>query len=76
MRVYAEQLRNIIKIGVSHPESYDEPLKGFRIIVDAGNGSGGFFAEEVLQPLGADITGAWGFSVSCREASSRIPFLF
>uniref|UniRef100_A0A061R0N2 phosphoglucomutase (alpha-D-glucose-1,6-bisphosphate-dependent) n=1 Tax=Tetraselmis sp. GSL018 TaxID=582737 RepID=A0A061R0N2_9CHLO len=58
MRVYADQLRNIIKMGVKHPDSYDTPLEGFRIVVDAGNGSGGFFAEEVLKPLGANITGS------------------
>lgn len=34
------------------------PLKGKKIIVDAGNGAGGFFAENVLKPLGADITGS------------------
>lgn len=34
------------------------PLKGKKIIVDAGNGAGGFFAEKVLQPLGADTDGS------------------
>lgn len=34
------------------------PLKGFKIVVDAGNGAGGFFAELVLKPLGADIAGS------------------
>ena len=34
------------------------PLKGKKIIVDAGNGAGGFFAEKVLAPLGADISGS------------------
>lgn len=34
------------------------PLKGKKIIVDAGNGAGGFFAEKVLVPLGADISGS------------------
>lgn len=34
------------------------PLKGKKIVVDAGNGAGGFFAEKVLVPLGADITGS------------------
>ncbi len=34
------------------------PLEGKRIIVDAGNGAGGFFAEKVLAPLGADTTGS------------------
>lgn len=35
-----------------------EPLKGKKIIVDAGNGAGGFFAEKVLKPLGADTSGS------------------
>ena len=34
------------------------PLKGKKIIVDAGNGAGGFFAEKVLKPLGADVSGS------------------
>ena len=29
-----------------------------KITVDAGNGAGGFFADKVLAPLGADITGS------------------
>ena len=33
-------------------------MKGLKIIVDAGNGAGGFYADKVLQPLGADITGS------------------
>lgn len=39
-------------------EVYDEPLKGLKIVVDAGNGAGGFFATKVLQILGADIEGS------------------
>ncbi len=34
------------------------PLKGLRIVVDAGNGAGGFFADGVLKPLGACIDGS------------------
>ncbi len=34
------------------------PLEGQKIVVDAGNGSGGFFAEQVLLPLGADVSGS------------------
>ena len=34
------------------------PLEGKKIIVDAGNGAGGFFAEKVLRPLGADTDGS------------------
>ncbi len=36
----------------------DKPLKGFKIIVDAGNGAGGFYVSKVLNPLGADTTGS------------------
>ncbi|MBQ9081475.1 MAG: phosphomannomutase/phosphoglucomutase, partial [Clostridia bacterium] len=36
----------------------EQPLSGKRIIVDAGNGAGGFYATKVLQPLGADVTGS------------------
>ena len=35
-----------------------KPLEGTHIIVDAGNGAGGFYAEKVLKPLGADTTGS------------------
>ena len=36
----------------------DKPLEGFKIVVDAGNGAGGFYVEKVLQPLGAITTGS------------------
>ncbi len=36
----------------------DRPLEGFRIVVDAGNGAGGFYAEKVLKPLGACTEGS------------------
>jgi phosphomannomutase len=36
----------------------EKPLENFRIIVDAGNGSGGFFTKYVLEKLGADTTGS------------------
>lgn len=39
-------------------DDYDEPLKGLKIVVDAGNGAGGFFVNEVLQELGADTAGS------------------
>lgn len=57
MSTYAEHLRQMIKDGVK-AENYDKPLEGFKIIVDAGNGVGGFYAADVLAPLGADITGS------------------
>lgn len=36
----------------------DRPLEGVKIVVDAGNGAGGFFAQDVLAPLGADTAGS------------------
>lgn len=36
----------------------EKPLAGKKIIVDAGNGAGGFFTEKVLIPLGADTEGS------------------
>lgn len=35
-----------------------KPLEGKKIIVDAGNGAGGFFAQKVLIPLGANTEGS------------------
>ena len=57
MSDYAAHLREMIKKGVD-AENYDKPLDGFKIIVDAGNGVGGFYAENVLEPLGADTEGS------------------
>ena len=36
----------------------EKPLEGFRIVVDAGNGAGGFYADKVLVPLGANTDGS------------------
>ena len=36
----------------------DKPLDGFRIVVDAGNGAGGFYVDKVLKPLGANTDGS------------------
>ena len=54
MADYADHLVQIIRDG----SGLDNPLTGLRIIVDAGNGAGGFFVDKVLQPLGADTTGS------------------
>ncbi|HBF38809.1 MAG TPA: phosphomannomutase/phosphoglucomutase, partial [Firmicutes bacterium] len=56
--VYANILVDKIRRSVNHPQHYQEPLQGFKIIVDAGNGAGGFFAAKVLKPLGADTAGS------------------
>lgn len=57
LSVYCEHLRDMIKAGVK-AENYDFPLKGLKIVVDAGNGVGGFYADKVLEALGADTTGS------------------
>ncbi|MFM7572917.1 MAG: phosphomannomutase/phosphoglucomutase, partial [Snowella sp.] len=56
--VYAEGLAQKIRAEVNHPKNFDQPLTGLKIIVDAGNGAGGFYADKVLQTLGADTTGS------------------
>ncbi|CCQ65112.1 phosphoglucomutase/phosphomannomutase family protein [Crocosphaera watsonii WH 0402] len=56
--VYSEGLVKKIREGVNHTENFEQPLKGLKIIVDAGNGAGGFYAEKVLKPLGADTEGS------------------
>ena len=58
MNRYAFILREKIKKEVNSSDDYHHPLKGFRIVVDAGNGVGGFFATDVLEALGADIRGS------------------
>jgi len=55
---YSAHLRRLIQEGVDHPAHYETPLEGLKVIVDAGNGSGGFFADQVLQPLGCDTKGS------------------
>lgn len=54
MSEYSEILRNTI---IKETGS-EKPLEGLKIIVDAGNGAGGFYAYKVLEPLGADIGGS------------------
>ena len=57
MTAYCGRLRGMIKQGVG-AKDYEHPLAGFHIVVDAGNGAGGFYATDVLAPLGADISGS------------------
>lgn len=69
MDAYCAHLQKLIQDGVSGgstgasaddagEKADDKPLAGMKIVVDAGNGSGGFFAEKVLAPLGADVSGS------------------
>ena len=57
MKYYSMHLRDIICKGIN-ADDYEHPLKGFHIVVDAGNGAGGFYEKDVLRPLGADTTGS------------------
>ena len=51
---YTDHLVTIIRKN----SGLETPLSGLKIVVDTGNGAGGFFVEKVLQPLGADTRGS------------------
>jgi len=55
---YSQFLVDYIRKEAHIKAHYNTPLKGLKIIVDAGNGAGGFFASKVLEPLGADTSGS------------------
>ena len=55
MKDYAARLRKMI---IREVNNGDTPLKNYHIVVDAGNGVGGFYANEVLAPLGANVSGS------------------
>lgn len=57
MPQYAARLRKMICNAVGKTEE-QQPLKGYKIVVDAGNGVGGFYADSVLKALGADTNGS------------------
>lgn len=54
MDTYAAILADKIRTATGE----DKPLAGFKIVVDAGNGAGGFYVDKVLKPLGADTDGS------------------
>jgi len=54
MDAYSQILANKIRKETGE----EKPLEGFTIVVDAGNGAGGFFVDKVLKPLGADTNGS------------------
>ncbi|WP_343209020.1 phosphomannomutase/phosphoglucomutase [Anaerolentibacter hominis] len=54
---YCNALCRKIREGVK-AEDYNHPLTGLKVVVDAGNGAGGFFVKKVLKPLGADTAGS------------------
>ena len=55
---YIDEYSQILVNNVREACGHALPLKGKKIIVDAGNRAGGFFAEKVLIPLGADTEGS------------------
>ena len=54
MNAYSNILVNKIKSATGE----EKPLDGFKIVVDAGNGAGGFYVDKVLKPLGANTDGS------------------
>ena len=52
---YSEHLVQKIRTALGGEE---KPLAGMHIVVDAGNGAGGFFAGRILTPLGVDTSGS------------------
>ena len=54
MDTYAKILADKIRAATGD----EKPLEGFRIVVDAGNGAGGFYVDKVLKPLGANTDGS------------------
>ena len=55
MERYCHHLRKKIRLELG---GENQPLKGMHVVVDAGNGAGGFFATQILGRLGADTTGS------------------
>lgn len=55
MNVYCRHLQDVI---IKEVNCGNKPLEGLKIAVDAGNGVGGFYAYDVLEPLGADVSGS------------------
>lgn len=58
MDAYSDFLVYEIRKGIYSNENPERPLTGMKIVVDAGNGAGGFFVHKVLKPLGADTEGS------------------
>uniref|UniRef100_A0A804Q8V9 phosphoglucomutase (alpha-D-glucose-1,6-bisphosphate-dependent) n=1 Tax=Zea mays TaxID=4577 RepID=A0A804Q8V9_MAIZE len=55
MSIYASDLVQAVRKSAGDKE---KPLEELHIVVDAGNGAGGFFVDKVLKPLGAVTTGS------------------
>ncbi len=55
---FMSEYSKILRDTIIRETGNEKPLEGLKIIVDAGNGAGGFYAYNVLEPLGANITGS------------------
>jgi Phosphomannomutase len=55
--IFTVYSKNIVAF-IREKTKTEQPLAGARIVVDAGNGAGGFFVDQVLKPLGADTSGS------------------
>lgn len=55
MELYCEFLRGKVRSALGGEK---KPLSGFKLVVDAGNGAGGFYATRVLKELGANVEGS------------------
>ena len=64
---YMATLKRAIIREVGGSDKNAQPLEGLTIVLNAGNGSGGFF-KQVLEELGADVSG----SIHC-EADAQFP---
>ena len=53
---YSAFLRKKVINEVDSQTNREKPLSGLKIVVDAGNGAGGFYAAKILEPLGADVS--------------------
>ncbi|NCB41255.1 MAG: phosphomannomutase/phosphoglucomutase [Clostridia bacterium] len=55
--LYSRHLREMIVEGLKD-FMLEKPLEGLHVVCDAGNGAGGFYVYEVLEPLGATVAGS------------------
>lgn len=53
---YSLYLLQRLRHALSPSSGEEKPLQGLRISLDASNGTGGFLARKVLNPLGADVS--------------------
>ena len=55
---FMDTYATILSDKIRNETGMQRPLEGFRVVVDAGNGAGGFYADKVLKVLGANTDGS------------------